>query len=240
MSTVVVSGHTSVPKSLTAFAGLGALRGETGQVRTFWRHVERYPPGTSLRPGLAPEGKTIMIVSGWACETRILHDGRRQIFAILLPGDAVTLQGGVDIGRRAVVSATRLEVVDVEALMGGEPGHANDVRLAIANSLRRHQDSLLDNMVRIGRLSAGERLLHLFLDLYERLDAVGLVKDETFRIPLTQETIADILGLSIVHINRTLQRLRRDGLISLRYGAVTLRNRQRVAALACFPMAEPA
>lgn len=215
------------------------MRGEISRVRNFWCRVERCPAGASLRPGSSAARKTIVIVSGWACETRILHDGRRQIFSVLVPGDAVTLQAGSDIGRRAVVAMTRLETIDAEALLTGESASEHAVRDAVAASLQRHDDRLLDNMVRIGRLTAKERILHLLLDLYDRLDAVGLVKEDTYRIPLTQEAFADLLGLSIVHINRTLQQLRREGLIALSYGSVTLPNRARLAASACYRPLDP-
>jgi DNA-binding transcriptional regulator YhcF (GntR family) len=61
-----------------------------------------------------------------------------------------------------------------------------------------------------------------------------LVKEHTFRLPVTQEMFADALGLSIVHINRTLQQLRKEGLISLKAGTVTLHNRHRLDSLACY------
>lgn len=234
MSTIVAGEHTSIRPPQSAFTGLGALRGEIGRVRSFWSRVDRYPAGASLNPPTGRAGRTVVIVSGWACETRILHDGRRQIFSVLLPGDAAVLQPGADIGRRAVVAMTRLEAVDAEVLLEGDGPAQDAVRAAIAASLQRHEDRLLDNMVRIGRLTAKERILHLLLDLYDRLEPMGLVKEDTYRIPLTQEAFADILGLSIVHINRTLQQLRREGLITLHFGSVTLRNRARLAACACY------
>lgn len=240
MSTIVADEDAAARPSQTAFVGLGTLRGEIGRVRNFWSSVDRYPAGASLNPPSGRSVRTAVIVSGWACETRILHDGRRQIFSILLPGDAVILQPGVDIGRRGVVAMTRLETIDSEALLNGDDAAQEAVRTAIARSLQRHEERLFDNMVRIGRLTAKERILHLLLDLHERLGAIGLVRDDTFRIPLTQEAFADVLGLSIVHINRTLQQLRREGLIVLSCGSVTLRNPARLAANACYRVAEGA
>jgi hypothetical protein len=77
-------------------------------------------------------------------------------------------------------------------------------------------------------------VLNLLLELYDRLDLIGLVKENTFRIPLTQEVFADALGLSVVHINRTLQQLRREGMLSVGRGTVTLNYRHKLAALACY------
>ena len=70
--------------------------------------------------------------------------------------------------------------------------------------------------------------------LYDRLDAIGLVKESTFRIPLTQEVFADALGLSVVHINRTLQQLRREGMLTVGRGTVTLHQRHKLATFACY------
>ena len=77
-------------------------------------------------------------------------------------------------------------------------------------------------------------MLNLLLELYDRLDAIGLVKENTFRIPLTQEIFADALGLSVVHINRTLQQLRREGMLTVGRGTVTLHQRHKLATFACY------
>ena len=96
------------------------------------------------------------------------------------------------------------------------------------------EERLFDQIVRIGRLTAKERVLNLLLELYDRLDAIGLVKENTFRIPLTQEVFADALGLSVVHINRTMQQLRREGMVTVGRGAVTLHQRHKLASFACY------
>lgn len=218
--------------TFSAFGGLQALQVE--QVRAFWRGVERFEPGVQLECAPGHGVKRGVILSGWACEMRILTDGRRQIFSFLLPGDPFSIEENADLGGRGVVALTRLEVMDwANPFLGG-----TETRETLARTMNeagvQKQDRLMDHMVRIGRLTARERVLHLLLELCDRLEAVGLVRGDTFRIPLTQGIFADALGLSLVHINRTLKQLRRDGHVVLKGGSVTLIRREKLAALAFY------
>ena len=103
---------------------------------------------------------------------------------------------------------------------------------ALAATARAEEAGLCDQVVRLGRQTAYERLVHLILELYERLQKVGLVDGDSFSIPLTQELLADALGLSVVHINRTLQQVRRDKLLEMQSGRVTLLQPDRMRLLA--------
>ena len=94
------------------------------------------------------------------------------------------------------------------------------------------EGNLCDQIVRLGRQTAYERLLHLVLEFHHRLQAVGMVNGYSFAFPLTQEVLADALGLSVVHINRTLQQVRRDRLLDMRGGQVTLRQIDLMRAMA--------
>jgi CRP-like cAMP-binding protein len=203
-------------------------------VRAFWRSVERYPAGANLFNDRSAGMKQAIILSGWACEMRILPDGRRQIFSFCLPGDPIEIHPMSNLGARGLVALTRLELVDAQSVAVANLEAREAVMGAIAEARQRKEDRLFDHMVRIGRLTARERVLHLLIELYDRLDAVGLVRNDGFRLPLTQEVVADALGLSIVHINRTLQQLRQDGSIGLKGGSVTLNNIGRLATLACY------
>lgn len=176
----------------------------------------------------------MIIVSGWACELRILPDGRRQIFTFLLPGDTIDARATTSIGSRGVVALTRLEVVNPGPHLAADPGGRDAVLNALNEAALRKEERIYDHLVRMGRLSAKERVVHLLLELFERLESVGLVRGDTFKIPLTQEVFADALGLSIVHINRTLKELRKDGSVSIKSGSVTLQNRPRLASLSCY------
>lgn len=216
----------------STFAGLNDFRQmDVGRVRSFWRTVERVSAGANIAEHDGRK-RQIVVVSGWISETRILHDGRRQIFAFLLPGDVATVNAGMHVGSRGLVALTNVEIADAAALTTGDQGER--VSASLVDAVRQREERLFDQIVRIGRLTAKERVLNLLLELYDRLEAIGLVKENTFRIPLTQEVFADALGLSVVHINRTLQQLRREGMLTVDRGTVTLHQRHKLANFACY------
>lgn len=179
-----------------------------------------------------------LIVSGWACRQRSLPDGRRQIFGFLLPGDTVGLSLATrPLDELSTVAVTRVEVVD--AVMLREILAVHDERHARLQSaltiMRRYQEQcLLDHIVRLGRQSAYERTCHFLLELRQRCRLAGLNDRERFPMPLTQEVLSDALGLSIVHLNRTLQQMKRERLIEVKTGAVTILDVDRMATIANF------
>jgi CRP-like cAMP-binding protein len=167
-----------------------------------------------------------LLLSGWACAQRLLGDGRRQILSFLLPGDCIgsLLNTGMP-APCAVVALTPVVVADARPLIlaaeGANPPHPG---LAMAIRVMANRDEILlrDQIVRLGRQTAYERMMHLMLEFRDRLTIAGHARRDTFHLPLTQETLADALGLSVVHVNRTLQQIRRDGLLEMRGGQVTL------------------
>jgi CRP-like cAMP-binding protein len=93
---------------------------------------------------------------------------------------------------------------------------------------------LLNQLMRVGRQTAYERTAHFILEIHERLGLVGLAGETSVAIPLTQEIMADALGLSVVHLNRTLQQLRRTQLIEFKGGLVRLLEPERLREIANF------
>ena len=183
-------------------------------------------------PSRAPR----LILSGWACRFRMLADGRRAILNFLLPGDAAcSRRGAPALASTAALTPCRL--IDARplwrAVAARDPAHA---KLAHAQHLLDLLDDcyLLDHIVRLGRQTAIERVCHLLLELCWRLQTVGLVREGAFALPLTQEAIGDAVGLSIVHVNRMVQDMRRRGLIELRHGHVALLAPERMAEIAEF------
>ena len=182
--------------------------------------------GSELRRDDGAPARARLIVSGWACYQRVLPDGRRQIFGFILPGDLTGVFAEPNALRLADASAvTGLETLGASALQRALTSEADrypGLALALIRMAAAEEARLLDQIMRLGRQTAYERVAHLLLELQERMQAAGLADGMRFALPLTQETLADALGLSIVHLNRILQQLRRERIIELKGGTVTL------------------
>lgn len=171
---------------------------------------------------LLHEGQEIvnamLLVRGWAARTRCLEDGRRQIINFLLPGDLI---GYSDLPRPLAPSTV---VALSDLLWCPAPDAHSSASLARAYSTSRAIDEahLLGQITRLGRLSADERIQDLLLELMERLELAGLAQGGRCEIPLTQEMLADALGLTPVHVNRMLQQARQAGELSWRSGQLVL------------------
>ncbi len=205
------------------------------------------PSHHPVRHVLAAEGKpvpAVLLASGWACRQRVLNDGRRQIVSFVLPGDPLfPIMRPAIPASCAAVALTPVVTLNAAPLLAYAQQAPADAG-GLANSLRmmdRFDEFLLrDQIVRLGRQIAYERMVHLILELFTRLDAAGLVSNNSFSLPLTQEILADALGLSVVHVNRVLQQIRRDRLMDMRSGMVTILNlpqMQQVADWTPIPLA---
>lgn len=163
------------------------------------------------RRDLMVEGRDItsphLILSGWAARVRILLDGRRQFLNFLLPGDIV----GLYHHRRPVAPTSIITLTEVTTCVPPELGTlpALDEAYAIAHAM--DEAYLLAQIARLGRMNAMERIGDLMLELHERLELSELTHGRSFDLPITQETLADALGLTAVHVNRMLQAARRAG-----------------------------
>ncbi len=175
-----------------------------------------------IRRELATEGRdqgpARAIVSGWAARVRLLLDGRRQFVSFLLPGDLI----GAGRQPDPIAASTVIAITDVAVALLPESGSAPGLDQAYATSLALEEAYLVAQVTRLGRLNAQERIGDLLLELDERLALAGLAEGNGFAMPLTQEMLADALGLTPVHVNRMLQLARREGDIEWRPGRVTL------------------
>jgi CRP-like cAMP-binding protein len=199
---------------------------------------EEISAGTELiREGEALNSPRLLM-AGWACRFRALPDGRRQIFEFILPGDIY----GLCLRPQAVALTTSLALTPVviadaaalgTAITTDANSHPGLVRACYATA-SLDEAYLLNQVMRVGRQTAYERTAHFILEIHERLGLVGLAGETTVAIPLTQEIMADALGLSVVHLNRTLQQLRRDRLIEFKSGLVRLLEPVRLCEIANF------
>jgi len=200
--------------------------------------IEHHRAGNKLMTEGAVLDRPRLIVSGWAARTHTLRDGRRQILDYYLPGEVMghcPRDGARALG--SYVALTRLETADARALCAAvvaRPDAVQELALALRLSEALEESHLLSQIVRAGRQSAYERFAHLMLEFHSRLKLSGLADGATFQMPLTQEALGDGLGLSIVHINRTVQQLRREQLIRIGGGMVTLLDPEALAAIAEF------
>jgi CRP-like cAMP-binding protein len=184
------------------------------------------PAGTEIIRGGDDSPELYTLYSGWAFRFKMLPDGRRQILNFLLPGDLLGLQAAMfDAALHGIEALTDVQLCvlprrKVWALFGEMPGLAFDVTW-----LGSREESITDeNLTSVGRRSAPERVAALIVALYKRANMLGLVTDESFAFPLTQQHIADALGLSLVHTNKTLARLRRMGMFTQANGTMLLTN----------------
>ena len=152
------------------------------------------------------------LVSGWAAEQVVLSDGRRQVTSLFLPGERV-MPSPFPRGRGAstLLAITALELRYEEAL-----GVEEELALLSAE-LDRYLMQWFRAVVRLGSMTAYEKTANLLVEIVERTSGA-----DSIEFPLTQELLADLLGLSQVHVNRTLQQLRRDGVIELQSGRLTI------------------
>jgi CRP/FNR family transcriptional regulator, anaerobic regulatory protein len=149
------------------------------------------------------------VLSGWAFRFKTLPDGRRQILNYALPGDFLGLQSSVLTEMTHSVealSAVQLCVFSRDKLWELYKYHPT-LSYDITWLAAREEQFLDGHLLNVGRRSALERTAYLILHLFARAREVKLVNDNTFAPPITQEHLADTLGMSIVHANKTLRRL---------------------------------
>ena len=177
-----------------------------------------------------------LVLDGWAAHYQLLENGSRQITSFLLAGDIcdqhASVLGEMDHSICTITSAT------IAYLPAGRLEEIAAIRPNIARAL--WWSALVDEailrawIVTIGRRNAYASVSHLLCELHARLRNVELVSDHHFTLPLTQDEIADALGLSAVHVNRILMRLRREGLLTLSNRILTIPDMARLRAVAGF------
>ena len=176
-----------------------------------------------IREGDSPR-VVYVVLDGWGCRYKTLADGRRQIVKFLVPGDLFDLN--IYILKEmdhSVAAITALKVAeisreDVEGVLQSRPrvGQALWWNGLVETSIQREWT------LNLGQRTAIERVSHLLCEMFLRLQVVGLTNGDSCDFPLTQVDLADATGLTAVHVNRTLQELRKQGLIELQSRTLTI------------------
>lgn len=177
-----------------------------------------------------------LVLEGFACRYKTLPNGRRQIVAYLIPGDFcdlhVAVLGEMDhsIGTLAPSIVADIPSEDIIELTMTNPRLARALWWATLVD----EGILREWLVGMGQRPAAQRLAHLLCELHARFDAVGHAADGSYHLPLTQSELADTLGMTTVHANRTLQLLRRGGYISTQGQMISIPDFARLSMFASF------
>jgi CRP-like cAMP-binding protein len=182
-----------------------------------------------VREGDRPS-RSCALLEGFACTFKVTGEGKRQITNFYIPGDIPDLQSlHLEVLDSSLGTLTPCKVgfIQHEALHDLCDRHPR-----IARALWR--ETLIDASifrewtVNVGRREAYARIAHILFELMARLEVVGLTKDHTCEIPITQGELADATGLSNVHVNRVLQELRGDGLIVFKGSTLRVPDREKL------------
>jgi CRP-like cAMP-binding protein len=173
---------------------------------------------------------------GWLARYKILHKGSRQIMDFILPGQVFGLQAC--LFKRSLYSVVTITETTLSTIPFDMVDNVFERNIVLAKALfwsAAYEGAILgEHLIDAARRSAYERVSHLLLELFVRLNAVHLTEEMTFPIPLTQELIADALGLTTVHVNRTLRALREDKLIAMDGHSVTILDFEALSLLSDF------
>lgn len=178
----------------------------------------------SLEAGalLATEGgrydHVYLIEEGWVTRSRSMMNGARQIVNVAVPGDFVALNAllfqvsDFELACKTGVTAFRFSAAELGEALSRHPSLSEAIFWVSC-----HEECMLaERIVSLGRRNARQRTAHVLCEFVARLEIIGLDDRERIVIPLSQDEFADILGISVVHVNKTLRSLQRDGVISFR------------------------
>src|SRR4051812_30274951 len=188
------------------------------------QNLRRFGRGAVLVKAAAEHRAIYRLQSGTAARVRILEDDRRQIIAIFLPGDLLAIKSML-LDRQPdsieCLSACTVEVLsytDAIALAAGN----SDVAFRLMWQLAEDERRLHKQVVILGRGNAVERISAMLMDLSGRLTKLGFSDAEQRTIAIRQQDIADYIGLTIMHVNRTLRTLRKQGTIATQFGNISV------------------
>ena len=206
-----------------------AVLGVHGEIRAVRRHEE------IVKAGSVPTF-CVLLLRGFLQRYSNRRDGSRQVHSFYIAGDAPSLESihldVMDSSICAVVNSD-IAVISHEELLALL--HARPALQALVWRSSLQQSSLYREwLTRNSRLAADGAMAHLFCEMYVRSDAAGLVEQKSCDVPLTQEMLADALGFTGVHANRTLQQLRETGMVDHKSGRLFVHDIARLASFADF------
>lgn len=210
---------------------------ELASIEDFRSSTRAVRVGQPVIVELSAPHNVFTLYAGWAFRFKTLKDGRRQILNFLLPGDFIGLQAEfTDTATHGVEALTDVQLcvfpqTGLWSFFHTYPKLGYDITWLCAS-----EEQLVDeNLVTVGQRNAAERIATLLVHLARRAERVGLADEQgSFAFPLTQQHIADALGLSLVHTNKTLRKLTQLGLHEIRDGRLRIVNTDALAKLGAY------
>ena len=221
-------------QKLSAFVALSET--ELAVLERLHQRKKSFAAGRDLVHQGQSEQAAYILASGWAVSYKIQPDGSRQIVDFQIPGDFLGLRSVLlhtsDHGIEPIVDIEAAEVLVSDLLQA----FAETPRLATAVlwAVSRDEAMVVEHLVGLGRRDADARMAHFLLELGVRLSLVGMGSRQGYPCPLTQYHLADALGLSAIHVNRVLRKLREGRLVTFQGGQVTFDDYEGLVALADF------
>ena len=236
---LIASSHANLKESpltrrLAAFVALSSE--ELSVLDSFHIRRKTFVAGKDLVHQGQSNQAAYILSSGWVCSYKLQRNGTRQIIDFQVPGDFIGLRSillrTADHSFEPVVDSQAVEVITSELLTA----FAKTPRLAMAIlwAASRDEAMVVEHLVGLGRRSAIERLAHYLLELGAKLTLVGMGSKAGYACPLSQNHLADALGLTAVHVNRILRQLREKGLLTFHSGLITFIDYDRLVSLAEF------
>lgn len=211
---------------------------EISAVSNLAKPAREYPRHGIIRREGESASEFYLLADGWVASSVTMPDGGRQIMKVHLPGDALgTPSMSTDNAVETLVALTPVVVAAVTFESFGRliAEHPRIATLFLL-SVQRERVALMDWLSSIGRTKAEARLAALLIDLFRRLEQVGAVQDQSFKLLLTQEQIGDAIGMTAVHANRMFKELEADGLIARDHQQLTICNYEGLKRLAALPV----
>ena len=228
----VAGSISALHRKLRLFAKLGS--DEFRVLDQIVRNSQDIPARTVLGREGDSKNECYILLEGWGFCYKDLEDGGRQIINFRLAGDLMGIRnrlfqvsdhsyGTITKSKVAVLSFDRFQEI-IENMPG--------LGQALLWTIARDEAMISEHLVSLGRRDANERISHLLMELADRMEFAGIAPEGVLKCPLTQEHLADALGLTSIHVNRILRSLRERGLVTLSHGELIIQDLHGLKALA--------
>jgi CRP-like cAMP-binding protein len=229
-----VTQDSAIIRKLASFGALSST--DMTVLSDLHQRRRRYASGREMVRQGHRNRTAYILADGWAVSYILLPDGSRQIVDVRIPGDFLGLgsmlfnKSSQNVEPITTVEASEIQESDLLSAFAATP----NLGRALLWAASRDQSMVAGRLTSLGRRQAPERMVHFLLELGVRLRLVGLADKTGYACPLTQYHLADLLGLSPVHVNRVLRDLREAGMVTFQNGHVAFDDLPRMVAFADF------